>query len=49
VRSLATAGVRNLADASLLLGPRLTFVHGPNGAGKSSLLEALCLADRPPA
>jgi DNA replication and repair protein RecF len=44
VRSLATASVRNLADAGVALGPRLTLVHGPNGAGKSSLLEALCLA-----
>lgn len=44
VRSLTVAGVRNLADARLDLGPRLTLVHGPNGAGKSSLLEALCLA-----
>jgi DNA replication and repair protein RecF len=44
VRSLATAGLRNLADATHPLAPRLTLVHGPNGAGKSSLLEGLCLA-----
>lgn len=44
VRSLATAGLRNLADATHPLTPRLTLVHGPNGAGKSSLLEGLCLA-----
>jgi DNA replication and repair protein RecF len=44
VRSLATAGLRNLTDATHPLAPRLTLVHGPNGAGKSSLLEGLCLA-----
>jgi len=44
VRSLATAGLRNLADATHPLASRLTLVHGPNGAGKSSLLEGLCLA-----
>lgn len=44
VRSLATAGVRNLAGAEVAIGTGLTVVFGPNGAGKTNLLEALYFA-----
>lgn len=44
VRSVTTAGVRNLADATVPIGDGITVVLGPNGAGKTNLLEALYFA-----
>ena len=41
VRALTTLGFRNLADAEIAFGERITLAWGENGAGKSNLLEAL--------
>ncbi len=41
VGSVEPHGFRNLADARVELGERITVVHGPNGAGKTNLLEAV--------
>jgi DNA replication and repair protein RecF len=41
VRLLEARGFRNLGDAAIEPGERITLIHGPNGAGKTNLLEAL--------
>ena len=41
VLSVEPRGFRNLADAGVALGERITIVHGPNGSGKTNLLEAV--------
>ncbi len=43
VRRVSTLAFRNLADASVELGPSVTLAWGANGAGKTNLLEALYL------
>jgi DNA replication and repair protein RecF len=50
VTEIETLGFRNLADARLELGERLTLLWGANGAGKTNALEALytALAGRSP-
>jgi DNA replication and repair protein RecF len=44
VTEIETLGFRNLADAKLELGERLTLLWGANGAGKTNALEALYTA-----
>jgi DNA replication and repair protein RecF len=41
VRLLEARGFRNLREAVIEPGGRVTLIHGPNGAGKTNLLEAL--------
>jgi DNA replication and repair protein RecF len=41
VRLLEARGFRNLREAVIEPGERVTLIHGPNGAGKTNLLEAL--------
>jgi DNA replication and repair protein RecF len=43
LRSLTLQDFRNLAEARLDPGPRLTVLLGPNGQGKTNLLEAIYL------
>lgn len=38
--SLATIGLRNLAETNLVLSPRFNLFYGKNGSGKTSFLEA---------
>ena len=40
LRSLRVRGWRNLTDAALIPGPRVTVLHGRNGQGKTNLIEA---------
>ncbi len=43
LQRLTIRDYRNLAEASLALGPGFTVLHGHNGAGKTNLLEAIYL------
>jgi DNA replication and repair protein RecF len=44
VESVTTRSVRNLADATVALGPGINLAWGSNGAGKTNLLESVYLA-----
>ena len=44
VESVTTKSVRNLADATVALGPGINLAWGPNGAGKTNVLESVYLA-----
>jgi len=39
-------GLRNIAEASLELGPGFNYLYGQNGAGKTAVLEAIYLLAR---
>lgn len=41
LKSITVRGFRNLAPATVELGPGRNYLFGPNGAGKTNLLEAI--------